>query len=247
MGLFDGDVELHFCLMCKLVSRNMKFRAKQKASNPEHELDTKLGRRLYSSSKGRPVIYYYSEKSKCTLYAESFVEKWALNSFERNPDVLWYVTQPYSFKYINRNGRKVRYTPDLLVKYKDGSVKFFEIKDSRGAKRRENIAKFIDLKKVFDEVVGCPLELFDQSAEQKGKTAANLQLLVRYQYFETDANINQQIKQALPKEDFTIANVIDIAESLNKPPHYVMTMIAQNEFTFDIEKMLSPHTVLQAA
>jgi hypothetical protein len=225
----------------------MKVIAKQKTKNFNHELDFKLGRRLASSSKGRPVIYYFSEKSKCTLYAESFAEKWALNSFERDPNVLWYMTQPYSFSYKNRNDKKVRYTPDLLVEYVDGTVKFFEIKDAKGAQSRKNLVKLSDLQKVFKEEIGYPLELFDQSVEQKGKTAANLQLLVRYQNFETDDVVNKKIKQLLPESGVTVADLIDAAKSLSQPPYYAMTMIAQNEFIFNIEEMLNPNTILLAA
>jgi hypothetical protein len=225
----------------------MKVRARQKTKNFNHELDFELGRRLASSSKGRPVIHYFSEKSKCTLYAESFVEKWSLNSFERDPNVLWYMTQPYSFSYKNRNGKKVRYTPDLLVEYVDGTVKFFEIKDAKGAQSRKNLEKLSDLQEIFAQEIGYPLELFDQSKEQKGKTAANLQLLVRYQNFETDDEINKKIKQVLPKYGVTVASLIDAAESLAQLPYYAMTMIAQNEFTFDIEEMLNPNTILLVA
>lgn len=68
-----------------------------------------------------------SAKSESYTEFESGLERDALILLEFDPSVLQFTSQPRTFYYIH-NGRKRRYTPDILVEYTNGDKLYIEIK-----------------------------------------------------------------------------------------------------------------------
>lgn len=81
-----------------------------------------------------------SAKSDNYTDYESGLERDALTLIEYDPNVLQFTSQPRTFYYI-RNGRKRRYTPDILIEYKNGDKLYIEIKYRDDLKRDWDILK----------------------------------------------------------------------------------------------------------
>lgn len=73
------------------------------------------------------VGYFKSYKTDKQLAFESILERDFFTVLEFDNNVISYEEQPFQIKY-NLKGASTRYTPDILVIYKDGSQKVFEVK-----------------------------------------------------------------------------------------------------------------------
>lgn len=71
--------------------------------------------------------YVHSDKSDSYTHFESSLERDALLLCEFDPKILSFETQPRRFHFIH-NGKSKHYTPDILIKYQDGSQLYVEIK-----------------------------------------------------------------------------------------------------------------------
>jgi len=203
-----------------------------------------LSRRLDKTSRVKPTIAFYSYLNKAAIFAESFNEKRAMTLFELNENVGSYIAQPLSF-WIEYDSRKRRYTPDLLVKYKDGTYKFFEIKDSKGASCQEFKAKFSIIEKIFKEVVGTPIELLVRDEIQPGKSSANQDVLLQFRSIKMRKKLNYKIKLDFKSTKQTLLDLFDVVKLHKQKTSYAMAMLSHNEFTFDLTKMITHSTLLQ--
>jgi len=73
------------------------------------------------------VGYFKSYKNNKQLAFESILERDFFTLLEFDKDVVAYEEQPLQINY-ELKARNTRYTPDVLVTYKDGSKKIFEVK-----------------------------------------------------------------------------------------------------------------------
>jgi len=73
------------------------------------------------------VGYFKSYKNDKQLAFESILERDFFTVLEFDNNVISYEEQPFQIKYTLK-GVSTRYTPDILVIYKDGSQKVFEVK-----------------------------------------------------------------------------------------------------------------------
>ena len=71
--------------------------------------------------------YVQSDKSSEYTYFEASLERDALILCEFDPNVEFFKTQPRRFNYV-LNDKPRYYTPDIMVKYKNGSVLLVEVK-----------------------------------------------------------------------------------------------------------------------
>jgi hypothetical protein len=102
----------------------MNFKQKQW----RHEMAQKTDdRKLPKSSLIRPTVQFYSVKNRASMFCESQHEKDGFKMLEFSPKVESYVTQPKSFKWTF-DGKNLRYTPDVLIKYCADTYEYVEIK-----------------------------------------------------------------------------------------------------------------------
>ncbi len=106
------------------------------------------------------VGYFKSYKNNKQLAFESILERDFFMLLEFDKDVLSYEEQPLKINY-KLKALNTRYTPDVLVTYKDGSQKIFEVKyqsdiDS-DAKLQHKIAV---LKEEIPKQLSLPFEIF---------------------------------------------------------------------------------------
>jgi hypothetical protein len=73
------------------------------------------------------VGYFKSYKNNKQLAFESILERDFFMLLEFDKDVVSFEEQPLKIKY-KLKAKNTRYTPDVLVTYKDGSQKIFEVK-----------------------------------------------------------------------------------------------------------------------
>lgn len=86
-----------------------------------------MGVRKIKKSYISCVGYFKSYKNNKQLAFESILERDFFTILEFEDDVVSYEEQPFRINY-KLNGSSTRYTPDILVTYRDGSQKVFEVK-----------------------------------------------------------------------------------------------------------------------
>jgi hypothetical protein len=116
-------------------------------------------RKLPKSSLIRPVTQFYSVKNKAGMFCESQLEKDVLRMLEFSPSVESYITQPKSFKWTF-NGKKLRYTPDTLIKSVTGTYEYGETKPLSKTTDEAFKMKFAALQEEFLTGQGKTLRLF---------------------------------------------------------------------------------------
>lgn len=85
-------------------------------------------RRNLKKMKGKTICRFPSSKPiPNTIYTEGVLEKDFCYHLEVDDQVIEYECQPLGYFYWNDTGKHL-YTPDFQVVYKDGTIKYFEVK-----------------------------------------------------------------------------------------------------------------------
>lgn len=157
-----------------------------------------LGRRLPCTSRLFSLQRFCSYKNQASHYCESALEADALLMLEFEPKVVSYTTQPFSILYRSQ-GRLRRYTPDVLVRFSNGTFGSIEVKPLAKLKLVKNINKFEQLKKIFEHELGHRLQLLSSKAIHQGVQIENLKLL--YPYLQQRVLISERaVFELLPQQ-----------------------------------------------
>ena len=148
------------------------------------------------------VGYFKSYKNNKQLVFESILERDFFTLLEFDKDVVSYEEQPLKINY-QLKARNTRYTPDVLVIYKNGSKKIFEVKYQSDIDSDQKLQyKIAVLKEEIARKMSLPFETF------------------------TDAQINQiyfqncvfLYKNAFISENKAITSkIVEKANELSKP------------------------------
>ena len=76
---------------------------------------------------GNNYRFFFDSKTGEDCQSESFMERVHALKQERDPRVIRYVSQPETFNFINKKGKKRHYTPDYRVWMEDGHVEVHEV------------------------------------------------------------------------------------------------------------------------
>jgi len=110
---------------CKALSRKIKKRARKRAVK-------ELKKNGFSRNKKSKKFYsgsFYSNKNNTEYTFRSSYELAYYHILEDDNNVSSYIVEPFKIPYINpEDNRKHNYIPDLVVLYRDGSIKIIEIK-----------------------------------------------------------------------------------------------------------------------
>lgn len=68
---------------------------------------------------------------------ESWAERTLILRLDRDPAVLDYQSQPETFTFFDEQGKQHRYTPDFMVRRRDGAVEIYEVTMSKRRIRPE--------------------------------------------------------------------------------------------------------------
>jgi len=191
--------------------------------------------------KSRHVYRFYSKKNSCLIKAESFLEYTYLCIFECNPNIVAYASQPESI-HITQNGKNIRYSPDALALYKDGTAEYIEVHQSKftSDKFKRKIALFSKYTKkmanisirIVSETGLCPI------------TRVNYQLITDCMSTET---LDKHSIKSLPPE-ITLNDLIAVLpQQTNQAVKSAYYLIAVGFYTFNMSKLLQANTSLLRA
>jgi len=204
-------------------------------------------RKLEKTSRVKPTIAFYSYLNSAMMFCESKLEMDALMKLEFDDSVESYVTQPTSYAY-RVNGRLTRYTPDILVKYKDGHFVFVEVKPFARTQSERFIAKHNRLVQMFNDTIGHPFELWTCRDIRKAKRIPNFEQLYVFLNENLDEDINQRVLKDLHKvSNICVSDVEDTVAEYGQSPHYAWTMVAYKFFTFNNTRQLTRRSTLEIA
>tara|TARA_R110001583_G_scaffold195484_1_gene374106 strand:- start:4855 stop:5463 length:609 start_codon:yes stop_codon:yes gene_type:complete len=191
--------------------------------------------------RSRHVYRYYSKKNSCLIKSESFLEYTHLCIFECNPNIVAYASQPESI-HITQNGKNIRYSPDALVLYTDGSAEYIEIHQS----------KFTDDE--FKSKIALFSEYTEQTANTPIRIVSELGLCpitrVNYQLISACKSTEAPNKNticSLPTEITLDELIASFPHDTNRSIEYAYYLVATGFYTFNMSKLLQSNTTLLRA
>ena len=118
-----------------------KKTARQKGSAVAREEHIrKNGAYFNIGNKYKNGTFRSKKNSRYIRYRSSYEYKFFLD-LEDNPSVIKYITEPFATSYINADGFKKTYIPDVLVLYDNGDLIIWEIKPAHATKSYNVAAK----------------------------------------------------------------------------------------------------------
>ncbi len=201
----------------------------------------KLTRKLPHTSRVFSLYKFYSLLNDAMQYCESRLETRGLLTLEFDKSVFSYTTQPYTLHYTV-NGKKRRYSPDILIRHTDNSFESIEIKPLKKLQSPKNTKKFSILQALYPRIMGHKLRLLSCADIYRGAKTNNLQHLYQYrQQPLNDAEINLYSK--LPYS-LTFGELTTVFNDSHTAFHSAMRLVAHDYFYWDVESSLTNNTLL---
>lgn len=155
--------------------------------------------------------YFASYKNKRQIAFESVLERDFYMLLEFDYDVVKYEEQPLSINYEYFDGGKRKYTPDVLVTYKNKKEFLYEIKYMNEIMSNIELSKKIDLlKKTFSHEHNITFMLFTDNDVNK-IYLDNLKFLYNYAFIPENEIFYNKINDVLNSIDS-----ISVSDLLNK-------------------------------
>lgn len=202
-----------------------------------------LARKLERCSRVKESIAFYSHKMRAMQFCESRLEANAALLREFDPNIEAYLTQPQSFGYLI-SGKQVRYTPDALVKLKNGSFRYDEVKEADDLIKPHISSKYAYLTEIFAQTIGHPLHMNTALSESDCFTVPNLQMLYLYRCqpiaevpaFELINDVSAST---------CIAELQGRCNALSFPPELSWQLVAHGHYRFSNNEVLSANSELE--
>lgn len=167
--------------------------------------------------------YFASYKNKSQVAFESVMERDLFMILEFDNDVISYEEQPMQIKYPFDNNVLRRYTPDVLVTYKDNTQKLIEVKYASEVDNNKELKKKFDvIKEYFLNEYDLNFELFTDKDIDK-QYLDNLKFLYKFAFIPADATKNKSIKNIISSnETISIKKILnDITTNKEKQLEYI--------------------------
>ena len=166
--------------------------------------------------------YFASYKNNNQIAFESVMERDLFMILEFDDNVLKYEEQPIRV-YYPYNNKTRRYTPDVLITYKDNSQKLIEVKYASEFTTNKTLAEKISiLKMYFLKEHSLIFELFtDEDIDTQ--YLDNLKFLYKFVFIPMDDNKSNLInKITLSNEGISIKNILnEITPNQQKQLEYI--------------------------
>lgn len=170
-------------------------------------------RSLRNPSPNKNVFKFASAKVSETIMCESSLEFDACFHHEYNDFIKGFGSQPEGF-YYNFDGKKLPYTPDTIVHYIDGTVKFHEYKPYSKTFDPIFRAKFI-AKKAAVQTLGADLILVTERQIRVNPILNNLKILHRYSGIYGLSSIQTELLHLIKITGKISVNDVAIKQSLS--------------------------------
>lgn len=197
---------------------------------------------LDKKSRVKPTIRFFSYKNNCMLFCESYFEVECCLYRELDASVIAYVTQPITYSY-DHYGKKRTYTPDALVKYKDGNIEFEEVKPIPETVKPKFIKKFEFIEELHRKIIKVPIIL--NTGQFKSKTQkANFEQLYNCLALPFDTDYWTASFEFLPK-NLTLIDLQTLLKESKLDEMIAFKLIAKNIYSTDLNEKISLNSVLE--
>ncbi len=193
--------------------------------------------------------YFASYKNKTQIAFESVLERDFYMMLEFDNDVASYTEQPVSINYTYKDGSKRKYTPDCLVRYKDGTKRYFEVKYASEIKNNPELKEKIEfLKSYFYDEYVLKFDVFTD--EDVGEVYLdNLKILYKFAFMKDDEEKLSKINDIL--NNVSSIKVYELLERLDKDknkqlywlPH-IWRYVFKRTDVVKLHEKLTNHTIL---
>jgi len=112
-------------------------------------------RKLAKQSPVKKTTTFWSLKNDCAMFIESEMELDLAILYEFEDNVVSYSTQPFTTEYETLSGKKRKYTPDFMIKNKQGQTILIEVKPFRKTESEEFQIKEALLSRHYHELGYC--------------------------------------------------------------------------------------------
>jgi hypothetical protein len=201
-----------------------------------------MTKRLNFTQKNKVQRHFYSVKNRSFMYVDSKLERDIACIFEFNKDIERYCTQPFS-TYYEEGGKTRRYTPDNGVREKCTLPYLVEVKRKEQSIGCAFENKFGILQRHLWKRHGCKLKLYTNESFTVGRFA-NTQNL--YRYIAQPLNLEEQnFLCSLDPNLSCFGELQSQTESAGLPVQSAFKMVAHQELSWNMDKLLSNETILE--
>ena len=194
--------------------------------------------------------YFASYKNKTQVAFESVLERDFYMLLEFDNNVVSYEEQPITINYEYKDGTSRKYTPDCIVKYKDRTEKYFEVKYKNEIENDiELYGKLEFLKTYFHDEHIIKFEIFTDKDFSK-VYIANLKFLYKFAFMKVNDEKIEKINQILNNIDSIKVKELMIHLSNNKFTQlqwvpYIWKYIFINNKVVNLHEKLTMNTILK--
>lgn len=203
-------------------------------------------RNIKGATLFNPRIYHSSYLNKMILQCDSSAERDFLIDCEFDTSIKRFMTQPNGFVYEYK-GKKRRYTSDVRIEYKDGSLRDIEVKDARFANSRELKDKVAHISELLQKHQRSSLTLV--TSDDIEKDAGHVTRMILYPYMFTDLSEDLWKKgvKALYRADMTISQLEEhfLGWGAKRTDAWAFLAMQYSNIRFLGDPAISPATTIQ--
>lgn len=199
---------------------------------------------LYRYCKVKSSIASITNLNTHAQPAQSYLEFFCLKKFELDNDVIFVESQPFTLLYEYDGRFNCVYTPDVLIKKRDGSIWIIEVKPSK------KISKTMEKK--FEHIAWCLWQsgihfAFMTEKELGSWCAMNTTLLLSCHL--PSAHSDESLERLVRKLPFvsTYREMLDIAVDAGYEIGTIMTLLGRSKLFMDMDKPLRGASLIAKA
>jgi len=187
---------------------------------------------------------YQSRKTNSSQHHESFLEKMAFVRMEADPRVSAYFAQLFTLQYVDK-GEARESTPDILVEMDTDKV-VVEVKPRSELKKAEVARKLAITRHLLAQLGKKYIVLTDEQIYSEPALENSL-IISRYRWWQMNPEALANIVQYSDSfYEITAGDLLKfISDTGEDAPHFLLTMMAQDYFDFDISRSLNVELMLR--
>jgi hypothetical protein len=165
------------------------------------------------------VGYFKSYKNNKQLAFDSILERECFYYLEFDDELISYEEQPFTM-YYELNGSRTRYTPDILVTYRDASQKLYEVKYQDEIDSDEELQYKLSILK--DEVLKQKQLAFEVLTDLMLNDVymKNCTFLYKYAFLQQNDELAAKVSDAIKNQNSPILSTAELNSAEFRKKYY---------------------------
>ncbi len=194
----------------------------------------------------RVIGWYQSQVNKTSFPFHSTLERKAMRLLDLNPATKWFKAQPDPFE-IEYDGKCHKYTPDLVVHYRQDSPVYVEVKP------RAELATLLVNTRMHAALrlfagMGAKFRIFTDTQLNREPRNTNVVLLQRYRSLEPDLQLAHRVDIALGRRpQMSLGELIALCGEPRLARRTILSLVYRRHLQFDLHQPINSQLLISHA